>query len=176
MTSTLFSWGGTSLWTTLQVSLDPILSTDYYPVGFCHYYFRTTWCPRTWNMAQYPYLGPYPYNSPSKFHSIAHWEKKGGFQFPNDYPHHSYVISFCVGVFSTTKRYALDALAFGALQHLFPAAPCSPCSMMWWRSYGGKFYWGLGGNCLTYFSFSYIYIYCSKILVVPLFASSTLKN
>ena len=37
-----------------------------------------------------------------------------------------------------------------------------------------KFYGDLGGNSPAYFSPPYIY--CSKILVVPLFASSTLKN
>ena len=37
-----------------------------------------------------------------------------------------------------------------------------------------KLYGDLGGYSLTYFS--YPYIYCSKILTVPLFASSTLKN
>ena len=38
----------------------------------------------------------------------------------------------------------------------------------------GKFYKDLGGNSSAHFSHSYIC--CSQILVVPLFASSTLKN
>ena len=43
MTFTLFSRGSTSLRTTLQVPLDPTLSTYYYPISFRHYYLSSNY-------------------------------------------------------------------------------------------------------------------------------------
>ena len=71
------------------------------------------------------------------------WEK-GGFQFLGNYPFHSYVISFCAGVFSTAKRHTPDASASGTLPHLFHSALYPLRSMVWWRSYDGEILWGFG--------------------------------
>ena len=109
----------------------------------------------------------------SKFHSSTP-RKKGILIFGN-HPSHSYVISFCAGVFSIAKRHAPDASASRMLQHLLHMAPYPPHVL---QCDGDpmveKFYGDLGRNSPAYFSHSYIY--CSKILAVPLFASSTLKN
>ena len=85
----------------------------------------------------------HPYNSPSKFHFFASREKVG-FQFPGNCPPHSYVISFCAGVFSTAERHTPDTLASGMLQHLFHLVPCPLCPVVWWRSCDGEILWGFG--------------------------------
>jgi len=145
MTSTLFSREGTSPWTTFPTPHDQTPSTDHCPVGLHHHYLSSNYL-----MSSDTAHGPITIFG-SFIPIIAHQNstllllrKKGGFRFPSDCFPHTYVISFCVGVFSTAKRHALDASTSRMLQHLFHSAPCPPCPTVWWRSYGGEILWGFG--------------------------------
>ena len=91
-----------------------------------------------------PIYGPFiPTIAPRNF-TLLLLGKKRGFQSSNNYPSHFYVIFFCAGVFSTTKKHAPDASASRTLQHLFYMALCPPRSMVWWKSCGGEILWGFG--------------------------------
>ena len=92
----------------------------------------------------------------SKFHSSTP-RKKGILIFGN-HPSHSYVISFCAGVFSIAKRHAPDASTSRMLQHLLHMAPYPPPrSTVWWRSYGGEILWWFGRE-LSRLLFPFLYI------------------
>ena len=101
-------------------------------------------------------------------------KKKRGFRFLGDYFPHTYVISFCAGVLSTAKRHAPDLRHSGRFNIYFIRRLVP--HVLW---YDGdpmveKFYGDLGGNSPAHFSPPYIYY--SKILAIPLFVSSALKN
>ena len=82
---------------------------------------------------------------------------KSGISILGSRTFHTYVISSRVGVFSPAKEYAPDASAFGTPQHLLCTIPYLPRSMVWWRSYGGDFFYGdLSSNFPAYFSHPYI--------------------
>ena len=89
-----------------------------------------------------------------------------------------YIIPVCVGVFSTTQKHALDALAFRTQLQLIPTTPCSPCSTVRWGSNG----WGFYGNASRSFParssliYIYIYIYTAKKLYPSHFSHSKFKS
>ena len=100
-------------------------------------------------------------------------KKKGYFDITTITLLCSYAISVCVGVSLTTQKHAHDVSTSGTCLHLFFAALCSPCSTVWWRSKGGRFYGDLGGNSPACFSLPYIY--GLKTSTVSLFAFSNLN-
>ena len=150
--------GWSNLWPLLYLAEEAFLlgqcsllpATRHLPQPFNLYAFSNIYLFLVYLTSSGMIYSPIPSSRPF-IPTIAHGNslfcssrKKGGFWFLGNCPSHSYVTSFCTGVFLVANRHASDVLAFGTLQHLLQMASCPPRSMVWWKSYGGETLWGFG--------------------------------